>query len=106
MLPHPIGFVLGGGGSLGATQVGMLRALEETGVAPDLVVGTSVGSLNGAILALHGSPDGYGEASERLQHIWSHLTKPEAFPGGLLSQVLTLRHSKTNLFPNSGLRSI
>jgi len=51
-LPRPVGFVLGGGGSLGAVQVGMLQALTELGVFPDLVVGTSVGSLNGAVVAL------------------------------------------------------
>ncbi|MFD5251083.1 patatin-like phospholipase family protein [Amycolatopsis sp. NPDC058340] len=99
-LPQPIGFVLGGGGSLGAMQVGMLRALTEAGVAPDLVVGTSVGSLNAAVLALG------GEAGGRLDRIWSRMTRHEAFPGGVLSQVRTLRHSKTNLFPNTGLAAI
>jgi NTE family protein len=51
-LPRPVGFVLGGGGSLGAVQVGMLQALGEHGIAPDLVTGTSIGSINGAVLAL------------------------------------------------------
>jgi NTE family protein len=99
-LPQPIGFVLGGGGSLGAMQVGMLQALAEAGVAPDLVVGTSVGSLNAAVLALG------GESGDRLSRIWSRMTRHEAFPGGVLSQVRTLRHSKTNLFPNTGLAAI
>lgn len=99
-LPRPTGFVLGGGGSLGAMQVGMLQALSEAGIAPDLVVGTSVGSLNAAVLAL-------GEGSGgRLSRIWSRMTRHEAFPGGVLSQVRTLRHSKTNLFPNTGLATI
>jgi NTE family protein len=44
-------FVLGGGGVLGAVEVGMLRALFERGVRPDLVLGTSVGALNGALVA-------------------------------------------------------
>lgn len=101
VLPRPVGFVLGGGGSLGAMQVGMLRALTEAGVAPDLVAGTSVGSLNGAVLAL-----GEGDPLARLDRIWAHMTKNEAFPGGVLSQVRTLRHSKTNLFPNTGLAAI
>src|SRR5262249_47994605 len=100
-LPRPIAFVLGGGGSLGAMQFGMLRALDETGLKPDLVVGTSVGSLNGAVLALSG-----GDPIERLRGIWSRMTRHEAFPGGVLSQVRTLRHSKTHLFPNSGLTAI
>ena len=40
-------FVLGGGGVLGATQVGMLRGLAEADITPDLVLGTSIGALNG-----------------------------------------------------------
>jgi NTE family protein len=43
--------VLGGGGSLGAVQVGMLQALGEQDIVPDVVTGTSVGSLNGAVVA-------------------------------------------------------
>ena len=44
-------FVLGGGGVLGAHEVGMLRALSEAGIRPDVVVGTSVGAINGAFVA-------------------------------------------------------
>lgn len=44
-------FVLGGGGILGAVEVGMLRALFERGITPDLVLGTSVGAVNGALVA-------------------------------------------------------
>lgn len=44
-------FVLGGGGILGAVEVGMLRALFERGITPDLVLGTSVGAVNGAMVA-------------------------------------------------------
>jgi NTE family protein len=47
-LTRPVGFVLGGGGSLGASQVGMLQALAEHRIVADVVVGSSVGSLNGA----------------------------------------------------------
>ncbi|MET9267820.1 patatin-like phospholipase family protein [Amycolatopsis sp. NPDC004079] len=100
-LPKPVAFVLGGGGSLGALQVGMLQALDEAGITPDLAVGTSVGSLNAAVLSLPGD-DRLG----RLRDIWAHMTKAEAFPGGVLSQVRTLRHSKTHLFPNTGLAKI
>src|SRR5687767_5961651 len=46
-----VAFVLSGGASLGAIQVGMLRALYERDVAPDLIVGTSAGALNGAFVA-------------------------------------------------------
>ena len=45
-------FVLGGGGVLGAVEVGMLRALLERGIRPDLVLGTSIGAFNGALASL------------------------------------------------------
>ena len=64
-LPRPIAYVLGGGASYGAVQVGHLRALAETDITPDFVVGTSVGSLNGAILAEHPAT-----AHERLNDLW------------------------------------
>lgn len=44
-------FVLAGGGLLGAHQVGMLRALIESGITPDLIIGTSIGAVNGAMIA-------------------------------------------------------
>ncbi len=49
-------FVLGGGGVLGAVEVGMLRALFEAEVAPDLVLGTSIGAVNGALVARDPTP--------------------------------------------------
>lgn len=59
-------FVLGGGGNLGAVQVGMLRALFERGFAPDVVVGCSVGAVNGAAVALQ--PDMAGV--DTLDRVW------------------------------------
>lgn len=59
-------FVLGGGGVLGAVEVGMLRALFERGITPDLVLGTSVGALNGAMVARR--PD--GSVVEQLTELW------------------------------------
>ena len=49
-----LAFVLGGGGSRGALQVGALFALLERGLQPDLLVGTSIGAVNAAFLALNG----------------------------------------------------
>jgi NTE family protein len=59
-------FVLGGGGVLGAAEVGMLRALFERGIGPDLVLGTSVGALNGAMVARDPTP----AVIERLTELW------------------------------------
>jgi NTE family protein len=50
--------VLAGGGSFGAVQVGMLKALSGAGLAADMVVGTSVGAINGAYFAGNPTPDG------------------------------------------------
>ncbi|GAA2991378.1 patatin-like phospholipase family protein [Actinokineospora diospyrosa] len=50
-LPRPTGFVFGGGAASTAAQVGMLKAVLAAGIEPDLVVGTSAGALNGAVLA-------------------------------------------------------
>ncbi len=100
-LPRPVGYVLGGGGSLGAVQVGMLQALGEHDIAPDIVAGTSVGSLNGALVAL--DPRG---AANRLSHLWVKITRERVFPGGLLAQVRTLQHTKTHLFSSTGLATV
>ncbi|MDQ1624542.1 MAG: hypothetical protein QOJ49_40, partial [Actinomycetota bacterium] len=62
-------FVLGGGGLLGSNEVGMLQALLEAGVVPDLVVGTSVGAINGAVVAASPSLDAVG----RLTQVWQGL---------------------------------
>jgi NTE family protein len=100
-LPRPVGYVLGGGGSLGAVQVGMLQALGERDVPPDIVAGTSVGALNGAVLALEPK-----SAANRLSHLWPRLTRDQVFPGGLLAQARTLQHTRTHLFPSAGLASV
>jgi NTE family protein len=100
-LPRPVGYVLGGGGSLGAVQVGMLQALAEWDVPPDVVAGSSVGSLNGSVLAL--DPRG---AAHRLSHLWARLTRDQVFPGGLLAQARTLQHTRTHLFPSTGLAAV
>jgi NTE family protein len=85
-------FVLGGGGVLGAHEVGMLQALAEAGVRPDLVVGTSVGAINGAFVAA--DPAG---AAERLAGLWQGPNLQEAFSGNLLDRAATLARSRTHL---------
>jgi len=69
-------FVLAGGGSLGAVQVGMLRALAAGGVAPDLVVGSSAGAINACFFA--GDPTAAGVA--QLEGIWRGLQRSDVFP--------------------------
>ncbi len=64
-------FALSGGGARGAAQVGMLRALLEAGIRPDLVVGTSVGAWNGAWIA----SDPTATSLDRLAEVWRQITR-------------------------------
>ena len=68
--------VLAGGGSFGAVQVGMLKALSGTGLAADMIVGSSVGAINGAYFAGNPTPDGAAE----LEAIWRGLRRQDVFP--------------------------
>lgn len=68
-------FVLGGGGRWGAVEVGMLQALDEAGVLPDLILGTSIGAFNGAVFA--GRPG--REGVERLNGFWEEVTGASLF---------------------------
>jgi len=69
-------FVLSGGGNLGAVQVGMLQALADRGVVPDLLVGTSAGAINAAFLAAGPSPARIDE----LAQVWASIRRRDVFP--------------------------
>src|SRR6056297_2080133 len=69
-------FVLSGGANLGAVQVGMLRALGDGGVRPDLLVGASVGAINAGWLAGATAEEGVGELAE----LWLSLRRGDVFP--------------------------
>jgi NTE family protein len=93
-LPQPVAAVVGGGGVFGAAQVGVGYALEEHGFVPDLIVGTSVGALNGAIVAAHpGTPASW------LDHVWTKLSRRDVFPLGFPS-------SRVSIFADHGLRRL
>ncbi|HEX9373730.1 MAG TPA: patatin-like phospholipase family protein [Roseiflexaceae bacterium] len=76
-----IAFVLSGGGNRGALQAGALLALIERGIRPDLIVGTSVGALNGAALAA----DPTLEGARRLAEQWRRVRRADVFPGNPLT---------------------
>lgn len=86
-------FVLGGGGVLGATEIGMLRALLEHGITPDLVVGTSVGSINGAFIAADPSSD----AVARLEELWVEVIRSGALRESPVRQAARLAKSRTHM---------
>lgn len=71
-----IGFVLSGGANLGSVHVGMLTALLETGVKPDIIVGTSIGAVNAAYLAAEPSLS----QVDSLRELWCGARAREIFP--------------------------
>ena len=95
-------FVLAGGGSLGAVQVGMLKALQAEGVAADLVVGSSVGAINAAYFAA--APDREGIA--RLERIWLELRRGDIFPLTLADTLLGLLGRRDYLVPPRKLQRL
>ena len=93
-LPRPVAVAVGGGGVLGAAHVGVGYALEQRGFVPDLIVGTSVGALTGAIAAAH--PD---SAAPWLDRVWTRLRRRDVFPVASWS-------SRTSVFADRGVRRL
>jgi NTE family protein len=98
-----VAFVLSGGASLGAIQVGMLRALYERDVRPDLIVGTSAGALNAAYVA---SRPQASDTAEGLARIWRELRRGHVFPLNALTGLLGFLGARDHLVPESGLRRL
>lgn len=94
-------FVMAGGGSLGAVEVGMLRELLAWGVAPSFVVGASAGAINGAYFAAFPTPEGVA----KLQALWSGLKRRELFPLNVGS-VMRLLTRRAHLVDAQGLRRL
>ncbi|MCZ7530006.1 MAG: patatin-like phospholipase family protein [Acidimicrobiia bacterium] len=95
-------FVLSGGASEGAVQVGMLKALTEAGVEPDLIVGSSVGAINGAVIA--GAPGKVGVS--RLEEIWRGIRRADVFPLTPIVGFLGFIGRRDHLVANHALRRL
>lgn len=97
-----VAFVLGGGGVLGAAEVGMLAALDDAGIEPDLVLGTSVGALNGLVVA--SEPRGAGA---RLEKLWTELGADDnPFTGSVVARLATLTRTRVALHELEPLRAL
>jgi NTE family protein len=96
-------FVLSGGASLGAIQVGMLRALYERDVVPELFVGTSAGALNAAFVA---SRPQTVETADELGDVWRRLRRNRVFPLNPVTGLFGFLGMRDHLVPDSGLRRI
>ncbi|HVA53375.1 MAG TPA: patatin-like phospholipase family protein [Acidimicrobiales bacterium] len=94
--------VLSGGASLGAAQVGMLRALVEARTPIDLLVGTSVGAFNAAWMAGHPGPGGV----DGLIEVWSSLRRRDVFPMNPWRSAWAIGGRRSSLASDVGMRKL
>lgn len=99
---HHVAWVLGGGGLRGASEVGMAKALLAEGVQPGLIVGTSIGSLNGAVLA--SAP--IAESVPRLARMWEEMRASTVFSESLVQRARHLFNHWTHFHSNDALRKL
>jgi NTE family protein len=95
-------FVLGGGGRWGAVEVGMLKALEEKGIRPDLILGTSIGAFNGSVIASQPGAEGV----DRLVRIWKEIAASNLFSGGAYDRVKAVATLQPAMHGSAALRSL
>lgn len=96
-------FVLSGGGNLGAVQVGMLMALGERGIVPDVLIGTSVGALN----AVHVADGGMTPSVlDELARVWQRVRRRDAFPLDPVRQLLAVAGRVPSLCSSAPLRRL
>src|SRR5437588_4911087 len=96
-------FVLSGGASLGAAQAGMLRALYERGIVPDMLVGASAGALNAAFVA---SRPQHPATADELARIWRSLRRRDIFPVSPIGAVRALAGRTDHLVDPARLRAL
>jgi NTE family protein len=97
-----IAFVLAGGGGLSAGQAGMLRALVEAGIFPDLVIGSSAGALNGIAFASDPTTRGL----DRLDDMWVSARRRTLFPLSLTRVLAAATGRGDGLASNAPLRAL
>ncbi|MGH8986984.1 MAG: patatin-like phospholipase family protein [Acidimicrobiales bacterium] len=100
--PPLTAFVLAGGGSRGAVQVGMLAELVDRGIRADRVYGVSVGAVNAAAYAGDPTPSGMAH----LQHVWAGLSGDKIFPRARGYGPWTFFQQRPAVHANTGLRDL
>lgn len=96
-----VAFVLGGGGSRGALQVGAFRALLEHGIRPDMVVGTSAGAINATFLAMYGFSE---ESLTALESAWNDAAESDLLPANYLWLTVRVLFNRARVYPTHRLR--
>jgi NTE family protein len=100
--PPLTAFVLAGGGSRGAVQVGMLAELVDRGIRADRVYGASVGAVNGAAYCGEPTPAGM----KHLEDVWRNLSGGVVFPRTIATGPWTYFQQRPSVHANTGLRRI
>ena len=100
--PVRTAFVLAGGGSRGAAQIGMLQTLISRGIRPDAVYGASVGAVNAAGFVVNPTLEGV----ERMATIWRGLSSEDVFPHGRVPTPWRFLQQRESVHPNDGLRKV
>lgn len=95
-------FVLGGGGRWGAVEVGMIQALEEARIVPDLILGTSIGAFNGAVIADYPGKEGV----DRLTGFWEEATGADLLDTSFFDRALRVALLKPALHETKELRAL
>lgn len=95
-------YVLGGGGRWGAVEVGMLRALNEADIRPDIILGTSIGAFNGSVIADDPGPVGV----QRLGDFWDELTGAALFKSSVLGRVKNVATLQPAIHRSAELRLV
>ncbi|NET82941.1 MAG: patatin-like phospholipase family protein [Moorea sp. SIO1F2] len=91
------GLVLAGGGAKGAYQAGVCKYLAEIGLEPQIIAGTSIGTLNGAVLA---SSESFAEGVKRLNKLWDQLGQKQVIRPNKSAVLKTLSYGAKAFIPN------
>lgn len=102
-MARKLAFVLSGGGSLGALQVGAMKALLESGLQPDIIVGTSIGAVNSTFIALNG----FSRTSlDRLEQAWYSIIGSDLLPSNFLWQYIRGVFRRSAYDPSQRIREL
>jgi len=92
-----LAFVLSGGGARGALQVGAVRALLEADIYPDLLVGTSIGAVNAAFLAIRGLTR---QSLSELEAAWYDAARADLLPANYLWLTVRILFNRAGMRPH------
>jgi NTE family protein len=101
MMDKKLAFVLSGGGSRGALQVGALYALLESGIQPDFLIGASIGAVNSAFIAMNGFSK---ESLDQLSAAWRKASASDLLPANYVWLTVRAMFKRSSNDPSRRLR--